>query len=69
MASPGSREEYIVISYYGILGNEIHIFPYDEETMEDIADLYDAINEEYGYDFKESNCDYIIMKELNIQIH
>lgn len=66
--SPGSRQEYIVISYYGI-DNEIHIFPYDQATMEDINELYDAINEDYGYDFKESNCDYIIIEKLNIQIH
>ena len=68
MAKVGSRQEYIVISYYGQLENELHIFPYDD-SMGQIEEVYDAINEDYGYDFSHDNCSYFFMNELNIQIH
>ena len=47
----------------------VHVFQYDENAFESYQDFYDTINDECGYNFKESQCDCMIVDDLNIQIH
>ena len=47
---------------------EVHVFPYDRFAYEDGEDFFEAINE-YGYNFGDSNCQWMIVDELNIEIH
>lgn len=48
---------------------EIHIFDFDDAIFEDFNDFAESINEEFGLNLSESNCEWMIVKELNIQIH
>ena len=48
---------------------ETHVFDYDEGTFEDFYDFIEAVNEEFDLHLSESNCEWMIVKELNIQIH
>jgi hypothetical protein len=47
---------------------EVHVFPYDEDLYEDASDfLENDICKELG--IRESDCQYMVVDQLNIQIH
>jgi hypothetical protein len=47
----------------------VHIFDYDNQAYDDALDFFEVINEEEGYNFKEQNCEWMIVKDLKIEIH
>tara|TARA_R110002020_G_C16199797_1_gene766182 strand:- start:786 stop:968 length:183 start_codon:yes stop_codon:yes gene_type:complete len=47
---------------------ETFIFSYDESPGSDITDYFDKINDEAGYNFKETNCQWMIVDELKLTI-
>ena len=47
---------------------ETFIFSYDEPPESHITDYFDRINDEGGYNFKESNCQWMIVDELKLTI-
>lgn len=44
---------------------EVHIYPYDENIWESPEDFTD----EDGYMIIDSNCQYMVVKDLKLQIH
>ena len=49
--------------------SSVRSFPYDENVYKNHEDFYDAVNSELGFYFTNSQCDYMIVEELKIQIH
>lgn len=47
---------------------ETFIFSYDENTVDCIDDYFETVNEEFGYNFKETNCQWMIVDELKLTI-
>ncbi len=47
---------------------ETFIFSYDEPNESNITEYFDRINDEGGYNFKESNCQWMIVDELKLTI-
>ena len=48
---------------------EVHVFPYDVNVWENAEDFFIGLAETTGHYFTESNCQWMIVDELNIQIH
>jgi len=50
---------------------EVHIFPFDENiySNDDIINFFNDMNEEGDYNFKESQCQWMIVDELKLEIH
>jgi len=48
---------------------EVHVFPYDENVWDDGEDFIVDENENGSIALSLSNCQYMILDELNIQIH
>jgi hypothetical protein len=50
---------------------KVHVFPYDENIYSDGEGFINNewIEEEYGLGLKESQCQWMITDDLNIQIH
>lgn len=46
---------------------EVHVFPYDNHVWESGEDF--IAQDPYELGLKESNCQYMIVEELNIKIH
>jgi hypothetical protein len=42
---------------------------YDSNIFEDFSDFVIVINEEYDLNLHETNCQWMIIDDLNIQIH
>ena len=53
--------------------SSIHVFDFDDMAWDldkrDIQDFYDYINDVYGYAFQDDECSYMLVNDLNIQIH
>ena len=48
---------------------EVHVFNYDSNIFEDFSDFVIVINEEHDLNLREKNCQWMIVDDLNIQIH
>lgn len=50
---------------------KVHVFPYDENVYPDGEGFINNewIEKEYGLGLKESQCQWMITDDLNIQIH
>jgi hypothetical protein len=51
----------------------IHVFDFDEDLWDlnerDIQEFYDSLNIYDEYEFQDDECSYMLVDELNIQIH
>lgn len=49
----------------------VHVFTFDENIYSSgaIVDFFDAMNEEGDYGLKESQCEWMIVQELKLEIH
>jgi hypothetical protein len=48
---------------------EVHVFPYDENVWTDAEDFITDENENGSIALSLSNCQWMIVDDLNIQIH
>jgi hypothetical protein len=48
---------------------EVHVFPYDENVWSDGEDFITDENENGNIALSLSNCQFMIVDDLNIQIH
>ena len=51
----------------------IHVFDFDEDLWDlnerDIQEFYDYLSFNHGFSFRDSECSYMLVDELSIQIH
>lgn len=50
---------------------KVHVFSFDENiySNDNIIDFFDVMNEKGDYNFKESQCQWMIVDELKLEIH
>ena len=60
------KKKIIIMDY---CTSEVHIFTYDENAYEDYQDFYEHINEEEGFNFRDSQCYCMVVDELKLEIH
>ena len=48
--------------------SEVHVFDFDQQKYED-GETFMASEEMEDYDFKESQCQWMIVDELKLEIH
>lgn len=47
---------------------EVHVFPYDENIWRDAEEFINS-KDFKDFDFSTTNCHWMVVDELNIQIH
>lgn len=49
----------------------VHVFPFDTNIYdtEDMYQFYDDINDKYSLNLKDSECSWMLVKNLKIEIH
>ena len=64
-----AAESKIIILDYA--SSDVHVFDYDKKVYGgDYEAFYEAINEERGFDFKDSQCSCMIVDgDIDITIH
>jgi hypothetical protein len=48
---------------------EVHVFSYDSNVWDSGEDFFAGLAETTEHNFSESNCQWMILDELKIQIH
>lgn len=51
------------------LTQEVHTFDYDENKYDDIDYFLDDFNEQFDLGIKASNCQFMVVDELKLNIH